>query len=429
VLRPELLLLTILSATVLLEFAGGFFPSLEAGYYAVVGGGQTVMDAMILMLVVAVAIDLHRRRAPLQLAGPFTFALLLLTAATITGAATGYFGGNGVKAVYQPLIAVSHLIVLPILVVNVAQGRRTLKIALPLIALLAAEKALVGLLLVATGRSTDVEGHAATYLDATANWICLLVLLALLAAAFQRIRLPLWAWTLIPLTALELIFSYRRSFWLGAILGIVVIAIVASGARGRRVVVPAVVVIGALGWWALAGVGSGTSSNSPVVRRVQSLQPSKVQANAQDRYRFDERRNVLANLREHPITGLGVGEPWRAPYALSVTHEGDRTYSHVIVLWYWLNLGALGALAYLALMATTLWTSFVVWRRHRSPLTRVAALGLFATMVSTILVETSGSFTGVEARFSVVFGIIAGLLATAYLELRPSGSAPAPAAR
>jgi O-Antigen ligase len=430
VLRPEFLLLAIFSALVLLELGKsgpGTLESLSSVYYRSVGKGLTVMNLFFIALVLAVAFNLYRRRRPLLFAGPLTVALILLAAATITGAVTSHFAGISSKDIFVPVVTMVPLILLPVLVVNIAQERDLLKIMLPLIGVLTGIKALVGLWLALSGHGSLVDGHSATYLEPSANWLNLLVLLVLIAAALRRVRLPLWAWALAPLAVAELAFSYRRGFWLGVLSGAVLVVLLASSSHGRRVVIPTVVLIATLGWLGLMSLGSGAAGSDPVVKRLESLQPGKLELNVQDRYRLDERRNVLANLEEHPIAGLGIAVPWVAPHPLSVQHPGDRTYTHMIVLWYWLNLGLLGLIAYVALMASAIGTAFLVWRRHASELVRCAALGLMATLVGSIAVETTGSFMGVDVRFTIVMGVILGLLATAYFEtlgsLRPRTSA------
>ncbi|HEY2282095.1 MAG TPA: O-antigen ligase family protein [Solirubrobacteraceae bacterium] len=419
VLRPELLLLAIFTTLVLLELSESgpaTLNSLSALYYHSVGKGLTVMNLFFMVLVLAVAFSVYRRRRTLLFAGPLSPALSLLTAATIGGAVTAHFAGIGSKAIFEPVVTLAPLILLPILVVNIAQERDLLKIMLPLIGVLAGEKALVGLWLALTGKGSPVDGHSATYLEPSANWINLLVLLVLIAAALRHVRLPLWAWALAPLAIAELAFSYRRGFWLGVISGVVLVVLLASGSRGRRVVIPTVVLIAVVSWLGLMSLGAGAAGSDPVIKRLESLQPSKLGLNVQDRYRLDERRNVIANLKEHPITGLGIQVPWVAPYPLSVQHKGDRTYTHIIVLWYWLNLGLLGVIAYVTLMISAIGTAFLVWRRHASELVRCAALGLMATLVGSIAVETTGSFLGVDVRFTIVLGVILGLLVTAYFE-------------
>ncbi len=429
-LRPAFLLLAIFTILVMLELSEsgpGTLNSLSALYYHSVGKGLTVMNLFFMVLVLAVVSDLYRRRRRLLSAGPLTVALILLTAATIGGVVTAHFAGIGSKAIFEPVVTIAPLILLPILVVNIAQERDLLKIMLPLIGVLAGEKALVGLWLALTGQGSPVDGHSATYLEPSANWINLLVLLVLIAAALRRVRLPLWAWALAPLAVAELAFSYRRGFWLGVISGVVLVVLLASGSHGRRVVIPTVVLIATLSWLGLMSLGSGASGSDPVLKRLESLQPGKLTLNVQDRYRLDERRNVIINLEEHPITGLGIQVPWLAPHPLSVQHPGDRTYTHMIVLWYWLNLGLLGLIAYITLMASAIGTAYLVWRRHANELVRCAALGLMATLVGSIAIETTGSFMGVDVRFTIVVGVILGLLVTAYFEtlgsLRPRTSA------
>jgi hypothetical protein len=429
-LRPAFLLLAIFIALVMLELSESgpaTLNSLSALYYHSVGKGLTVMNLFFMVLVLAVASDLYRRRRRLLSAGPLSVALILLTAATIGGVVTAHFAGIGSKAIFEPVVTIVPLILLPILVVNIAQERDLLKIMLPLIGVLAGVKALVGLWLALTGQGSPVDGHSATYLEPSANWINLLVLLVLIAAALRRVRLPLWAWALAPLAVAELAFSYRRGFWLGVISGVVLVVLLASGSHGRRVVIPTVVLIATLSWLGLMSLGSGAAGSDPVIKRLESLQPGKLSLNVQDRYRLDERRNVIINLEEHPITGLGIQVPWLAPHPLSVQHPGDRTYTHMIVLWYWLNLGLLGLIAYVTLMASAIGTAFLVWRRHANELVRCAALGLMATLVGSIAIETTGSFMGVDVRFTIVLGVILGLLVTAYFEtlgsLRPRTSA------
>jgi O-Antigen ligase len=421
-LRPALLLALIFSVTILLEISKGGPAPFASDYYHSVGKGLTVMNLLVMVLFVGVALELYRRRLSPRFAGPLTPALLLLIAATIGGAVTARSAGIATKDIFEPIVTLAPLVVFPFIVTNLARSRRDLvPRMLPLIAVLAGVKALVGLWLALSGRGSLVDGHSATYIEPAANWLNLLVMLGLLAAAIRRIRLPVWVWALGPLAFLELAFSYRRGFWLGAIAGIAVVVLLASSPQARRVVIPAVVVVGLLGWLALGNLGAGgAQSTNPVLKRLSTLEPSKLELNVQDRYRLDERRNVIANIEEHPLTGLGIAVPWVAPYPLSVTHPGDRTYTHVVLLWYWLNLGLLGVIAYITLMASAIATAFLVWRRHAAPLVRCAALGLMATLVGSLATETTGSYTGVDVRFTMSIGVILGLLAAAYFETRAS---------
>src|SRR5262249_36863329 len=149
-----------------------------------------------------------------------------------------------------------------------------------------------------------------------------------------------------PVAMLALILSYRRSFWIAAALTIVLVVIIASRRRGRAVAIVIAAVV-AISLAAVVLVGSsGTSNESPLVTRAKTLTPSGIGTNRGDRYRIDERRSVLVDIGENPIAGIGLGVPWKVHSPLAEEH--DRRYAHVATLWYWLSMGILGLIAYLA---------------------------------------------------------------------------------
>lgn len=423
--NSELLLYTILSACVLVEFSDPLFPSLDRVLYGSVIKGLTILDLLVLVLAVAVLLDCHRRRERPRGAGALSFALLLLTFALIGGAVTGHYAGASTREIYEPLIKVSHVIMLPLLVVNMSRGSSSWKRFLELTAVLIAIKSLLGIYLAETSAQAPVEGHPLSYLEPTVNWLTMVYVLVVLGALMQKVRLPGWAYAIAPFALASLLLSYRRSFWIGAVLGIAIVVVIAAGPRGRRVVVPALALLSTLIVLLLSSAGgtSSTSSN-PILARAASLNPTKVTTNVEDRYRIDERRNVLANLRRQPITGLGIAVPWTAQYPMSTEHEGGRLYTHMIILWYWLNLGMLGLIGYVVLMGSILWMSLGVWRWHPQPLIRVIGLAMLGGVCGLIAAETTGSFTGVDVRFSIAFPIMLGFLAVAWIEARAVRMAP-----
>jgi O-antigen ligase len=262
-----------------------------------------------------------------------------------------------------------------------------------------------------------VEGATITYYEPTANWLVLLAILGVLATLLLRARPPVWLLVGSPLLVLSLALSFRRSFWIGAALGVLLVILLGSRPAGRRIVVIAGMLLG-LSVWLLAI--QPLQAEAPIVKRAQSLEPTKVEQNAQDRYRIDELQNVTAELRDHPITGLGLGGQWVARHPLGVEHENGRNYTHVVAFWWWLKLGILGLLAYLAVMASYLAMSWQVWRRSADPVLSAAGLALLCGVLALVVVETVGSFTGVDPRFTALVGAAGGLLAAMRrLALRP----------
>lgn len=149
----------------------------------------------------------------------------------------------------------------------------------------------------------------------------------------------------------------------------------------------------------------------PIVKRAESLTPSTLETNLQDRYRLDERANVLGEIREHPLTGLGVTIPWAATVQpLSIEHEEGREYVHFAALWFWLKLGLLGLFAYVAILFGSMVLAWRVWRSSPEPWLRAFAIASLAGMAGLIVMDTTASFTGVDARFTVLFATQVGLL-------------------
>jgi hypothetical protein len=240
----------------------------------------------------------------------------------------------------------------------------------------------------------------------------MLFLLCVFAAVLSRVKLPAWTLAMAPLVFAALLFSYRRSFYIATAVGLLLILLLASGQVGRRILIPALFVVALGGWFALSS-GVVTDLNGPVEERIQSLDPSKVKKNDQDRYRLDERHNVVAELKQAPLTGLGLGVPWRARYPLSIENEGGRNYTHFAALYYWLKLGPLGVLAYIWILITMVVTGIGVWRRYPDPLVRVAALAAAMAMIGLAIAELTAAFVGAETRMATVIGAVIGLLAIA----------------
>jgi hypothetical protein len=220
-----------------------------------------------------------------------------------------------------------------------------------------------------------------------------------------------------PVALLALILSYRRSFWIAGVFSLIVVAIIASRHRGRIVIALAGVAL-ALSFGAVLTVGTSGSSTSPLAAKAKTLNPGGgLEEDKGDRYRLDERQNVIANIEEHPLTGIGLGVPWKVQYPLAETH--DRRYVHFALLWLWLALGPLGPIAYLVLMGAGMWTAVRVWRRHPDPIVQVGAIACFGAILAVIIVELTTTFTAVEPRFSIVLGAGFGWLAAAWRDLPP----------
>jgi O-Antigen ligase len=413
---PWVAVSALLGTVVLFESNPQGFLSATSHFYT--AGGKVGLPFVFFLLVVAALLfELVRRGEPPRIPGALTYPLLFLLGALLLGVVNGKLSGAGRGAMISQIETVTMLALMPFVVVNALNGRGAVRNFALAGAVFAVIKGLEGTVGWAMGQGMSFGSTTLTYIEPTANWLMLLLLLTLAVAVIHRVPTSAWLrWgSLFALAALVL--SFRRSFWIGAILGFILILLLATGRRGGRVLLPGIIIFTLAGAAAFVVAGPTNSSN-PVQARAKALSPSQIQLNADDRYRIEERRNVLKDLAQRPFFGLGIGVPWVAHRAVSIDFNGSRQYVHFLPLWYWMKMGIFGLIAYIWLFGTALWMSFSIWRRHPDGLHRSIGLAAFAGFAGLMVVETTASFTGVDTRFSIVVGAALGWLAAARATMR-----------
>jgi hypothetical protein len=416
---PAAALAMLLAGTVLLEAENpGILPPVSR-FYEVVKFSLTPIDILLYIglggLVLRFASEGLRPDPP----APLTGALALLGAAALAGVVTGIAADPSVAAgeLYHRSMNTVYIIFVPLLVVNVVRDTGALRTFLAAAAALATFKGLSGAYSALSGTGAELTETTASYLSPVPNLLMLAFLLGTVAALVRRVRLPAWALAGAPVALLALLLSYRRSFWIAGAFTLIVVAIVASRHRGRIVMVLAGIAL-ALTFTAVLTVGTSGSSTSPLAAKAKTLSPEGgLEEDKGDRYRTDERRNVIANIEEHPLTGIGLGVPWKVHFPLAETH--DRRYVHFALLWFWLALGPLGPIAYLVLMGAGLWAAVRIWRHHPDPIVQVGAIACFGAILAVLIVELTTTFTAIEPRFSLILGALFGWLAAAWRDIPP----------
>jgi len=370
----------------------------------------SLLDAFVALAVASVGIDLLRTRRSLRFPRPLVLPILTLVLAMLAGVITGHASGASLKFAIFSEHVLAYLVLLPVAVANLDLDAGEVTRMLGWLMGIAIFKAVLGLIEVAGHLGAQIEGTSTlTYYEPTANWVIMTALLVIGAALLARQRLPRWVLLGSPLLLACLVLSYRRSFWIGAVLGVLFLLVLGTSPVSRRMLIPAALAIVA----AVLLLGSvHFQSQLPLAKRLTSLSPTSIQANRQDRYRLDERANVLAAIKENPITGLGVTIPWRATARpLPLEGEGEpRQYVHFAALWYWMKLGILGLLAYLGLILASMILAWQTWRRRPEPLLSAFGLGSLCAVIGLVVIDTTASFTGVDPRFTIVFAAQVGLL-------------------
>jgi len=404
--RPLLMLMFVVGLTVMCEGVDFGLFNFTAKLYE----HATVMNILVAFVVLSVGLDMLRHRRRLRLPAALVVPLGLLFFAMLAGVVTSHSLGVGTTEALHSENRLDYLLFMPLAIVNMdidsSQALKLLKLGYAL----AIVKAVLGLIEVAGGYAPSIEGTGAlTYYEPTANWLILIATLGIFAAIVARARPPLWTLLGSPLIFAALLLSYRRSFWIAAVLGLVLVLLLALTPTGRRMLVP----IGLLLTGAILLLGTThLEGQSPIVKRATSLAPTKIENNVEDRYRLDERANVEAEIEKHPITGLGINGEWAATRrTLPIEHEGGRGYVHFAALWYWLKLGILGFIAYLALLIGSAVLSWQLWRGAREPMFRAFGLASLCGFAGLAVMETTASFTGVDTRFTVLIAAQIGVLA------------------
>ena len=402
--------------------AAGSIPS-GGFYYEVAASSLTPIDVLLAIGVGGVLLrfvtDDERPRLP----NPLMVPLALLALALAAGIVTGYFSPGGVSKgdLFHRGMNVAYIFLVPILAVNVIRDTRALKIFALVVAALGAIKGVSGLYVFAGGFGSTVEEEAVTFLNPVPNLTMLVLVLGVVAALIRKVKIPTWAIAAAPVALLSLVLSFRRSFWIAGAFTLVAVGIIASRRRGRAVLAVGAIAL-ALTLVAAATIGtSDNPSSSPIAERAQTFSPGGLGENRGDRYRMDERRNVIENIENHPLTGIGLGVYWKVHQPLAEAH--DRRYVHVATLWFWLALGPLGLIAYLTLFGTGLGTARRVWRDHHDEVVQVCAIAAFGGILALAIVELTATFTGIQPRVSLILGAALGWLAAAWQDAKAEDEA------
>jgi hypothetical protein len=229
-------------------------------------------------VVVSAFLDVLRDRRALRLPRALALPLALLALAMVAGVVTGHAAGVSLRFSIFSEHVLAYLLLLPIAIANLELDERQITRLLGGAMALAIVKAVIGLVEVSEHLGKQIEGSTTlTYYEPTANWVIMIALLTLLVAVIVRAKPPLWTLLGSPLLIACLLLSYRRSFWIASVLGVLLVLLLATSPAGRRMLVPAGLAVAAA-IWLLGSIHF--QSNLPLVKRVTSLSASNLEANA-----------------------------------------------------------------------------------------------------------------------------------------------------
>ena len=198
------------------------------------------------------------------------------------------------------------------------------------------------------------------------------------------------------LNAVSLLLTFERTFWVAAVLGVLLVAL-RSGRAQRTRALMWVAVLAASGLLTLSAVAPGTLQTAE--ERLLSI--GSYQTDESLRYRTVESRFVTDKVHERPLLGWGLadtiywGQPWTS------TPPAEQTYTHVGYLWLVWREGILGAGVLLALLVlAALWPG----RAAAGGLVAAVRTGCQASLIGLLIANlTFPTFQGTQITYVMGF--------------------------
>jgi O-antigen ligase len=169
-----------------------------------------------------------------------------------------------------------------------------------------------------------------------------------------------WRLTESALFLVTWLLSLTRSYWVPLVLALVLLTVMRPGRRDplRAVRATAVLAMVLLVTLPLAANGLFGPTTKAAVDRVTSIGSSKLATDPSYLDRVDETRDGLHAIEAHPITGVGVANPYGAKRlrydpVTNSTYFEDRLWSHDSPMLVYLQTGVLGIVALIWLAVAT----------------------------------------------------------------------------
>lgn len=343
-------------------------------------GGVRTDAPELLMLAVGGVYVVHLLLGATPRASRFTVPLLLVLGAAAFGAAVALQGGASRTEVLGPFKSYLWWL-LPIPFAGLFGdriGRDTIE---RWVVAIATAGGIAVLMLAATGAGVpsgdDVEVVTLGVTSAAQRLRPALVQLSFLAVLLLTARITVdrptprrWAALAVSLAVLGL--SFNRSTW--AALAVCVALFLRWRPGGRDIVVGATRAVIALGALLVVLVVGATGAIGPTAQamslRARSVVTPEVLAEKSLEDRTEENDSALTALRDRPVTGVGLGQPygarrgrWSPEHGAVVFH--DRLFIHNSALGVWLWLGLPGVVAVSALGLSIL--RVTRWARRSLP--------------------------------------------------------------
>jgi O-antigen/teichoic acid export membrane protein len=205
----------------------------------------------------------------------------------------------------------------------------------------------------------------------------------------------------VALNAAGLLLTYERTFWVATLLGLAFVALRATPAQRRRVLVVGPPVLAA----GLAALAFGAPREWTAAKQ-RALSLGQYGSDLSVRFRLTETRNVMGAIEAHPLAGSGLGATilWGRPY--EGVRPAEESFAHDGYLWLAWKLGLPAAVLLLLLVGAA------VLSRGPPATTTAGAVRLGAQAGLLLLLVASVTFPAFATLgITAVMGVMVALCA------------------
>lgn len=259
------------------------------------------------------------------------------------------------------------------------------------------------------GNRESVMAHEESY------FFAVFLLGVVIALIWYRKRIVLLLLALAPLVTITMLENQRRAAILALGAGMVVLCVVSirfESALRRQLVATSVAALLGAGLFATVFWNHNYGTIGQVIRPVQSLfQPDPRDAQS-DAYRLAENANLFFSYQVSPAVGLGFGRPmlYVFPMAdISAIYPLWNYIPHNTLLWIGMRMGAIGLIAFWALIGMAILEAAQALGVRRDPVLRAAAAFAIVAVVAELVVAW-GDLQLENYRNMMVFGMLLGII-------------------
>ena len=349
---------------------------------------------------------------------PFLLFLLCVAGGVLHGLASG----GDLKIIVVEVRPLWYLFISYLLAYNLVTRIRHIRSFFWIVILSAGIKGLQGVYIysvVLHGNLTGVDiimSHEESFFFAS-----LLILTILLCLHYQY-RPQLYAALLVlPFVVIALVANQRRADYIALALAVPVawllIFRIKRHARKQLLVIMLISTVLSVGYVA-AFSHSGTGFGQPAHAIVSVFSPDNTDTRNTDSnlYRTVENNDLIYNVKQSPVFGLGFGKPYFQPIPLTsvaptvfVVDPNDRYVPHNNIYWIWMRLGTVGFFAFWYLLGAMIVRGSIIARRLRDPYLQLVAI----YVVAVIFIEVAVAFADYQLfhyRNVIYVGLLVGLL-------------------